>query len=189
MTRRATRRAARGFTLIEVVVALFIVAVSMGALLSTLTAAASNAGHLRDKSFAEWVALNRVAEVRLALSQPGAGKSDGTSEFAGQRWLWQQEVVDIGIPGVQRIDVLVFRDGEDPKTAAALATGYGFLGQAARPGDGLTPDYSSEGLSRGTAGTGAGSGTDGQTGTPATPGTTPPTIQPDPGTFEAGAPR
>jgi general secretion pathway protein I len=175
---------ARGFTLIEVVVALFIVAVSMGALLTTLTAAAHNAMHLRDKSFAEWVALNRVAEQRLALAQPGGGKSDGTADFAGQRWRWQQEVVDIGIPGVQRIEVLVYRAEDDPKTAAALATGYGFLGTAARPGDGLSPDFSSESLARGAAGPedagGSGTGTQGST--------TPPAVQPDPGTFPSGEP-
>ena len=56
----------RGFTLIEVLVALFIVALGIGALLSTLTSAATTIDHLRDKSFAEWIALNQITQARLA---------------------------------------------------------------------------------------------------------------------------
>ena len=97
----------RAFTLIEVIVALFIVALGMGALLSTLTSSAGNIEHLRDKSFAEWVALNRLSTVRLARPLPVAGNSKGEEEFAGSKWYWRQEVTDTATAGLRRIEVSV----------------------------------------------------------------------------------
>src|ERR1700694_5585676 len=55
----------RGFTLVEVLVAVVIVAFGMGAVLPALTSAADNVSRMREKSFAEWVALNQLATARL----------------------------------------------------------------------------------------------------------------------------
>ena len=60
-------RSQSGFTLIEVLVALAIVTIGMGALLAALGSSADSTGYQRDKTFAEWVALNRIEEVRLAM--------------------------------------------------------------------------------------------------------------------------
>jgi general secretion pathway protein I len=97
----------RGFTLIEVLVALAIVTVGMAALLSALSSSADSTGYLRDKTLAEWVALNRIEEVRLATQLPEKKKSDGTAELAGRKWKWQQEVQDTTVAGILRVDVRV----------------------------------------------------------------------------------
>src|SRR5262245_19409071 len=93
-------RRERGFTLIEVLVALIIAPLGTAALLSTLSTSADNASWQRDKTFAEWVALNRIAEARLALTRPTKGTSDGEVELAGRKWKWSQEVVETEIKGV-----------------------------------------------------------------------------------------
>jgi general secretion pathway protein I len=98
---------ARGFTLIEVLVALVIVTVGMSAVLATLTSSADTTAWLRDKTFAEWVALNRIAELRLQTQRLTTGKSTGDMELAGRKWRWEQEVTKLEVPGVQRIDVRV----------------------------------------------------------------------------------
>lgn len=122
-------RADRGFTLLEVLVALVIVAFGMGALMATLTAAATSVERLRDKSFAEWVALNRISEVRLGKAAPTKGKTSGESELGGQKWQWTQEIDDANFPGMLRIDVRVMRKGpnagDEPQE---LAAAEGFLG-------------------------------------------------------------
>lgn len=101
------RRRMHGFTLIEVLVALVIVALGMGALLAAITSSADAAGYLRDKTFAEWVGLNRLAEVRLRNQQVTA-KSEGDVEMAGRRWHWEQEGTELEItPGLVRVDVRV----------------------------------------------------------------------------------
>lgn len=124
-------RRARGFTLVEVLVALIIVAVGMGALLAALGAAAENTSYLRDKTFAQWVALNRVAELRLANSSPTKGKTSGETEFAGHRWQWEQEVTDLDVPGVIRMDVKVrLADSPAAKKGPWLGTAIGVMGDA-----------------------------------------------------------
>src|SRR6202035_693144 len=83
--RRALHRA-RGFTLIEVLVALAIVAIGMAAVLGALTSSASTVLYMRDKTLAQWIALNHIAEERLKV-QPGQvpqqGNSDGDIDYAG----------------------------------------------------------------------------------------------------------
>ena len=136
-----------GFTLIEVLVALVIVAFGIGALLTTLTSSADNVSFLRDKSFAEWIALNRISELRLTAAQPPVGSSNGEVEYAGSQWRWTQEVIDPGIAGIRRVDVAVSRVPDTPSVsgeqASALATAFGFLGQALAPASGFDPDWSS----------------------------------------------
>lgn len=123
----------RGFTLIEVLVALVIVTFGIGALLTTLTSSADNVAYLRDKSMAEWIALNRLSELRLARALPKVGESSGDIEYAGSQWRWRQKVADQGMAELFRIEVEVARKAADSKTddaAPALATAVGFYGQA-----------------------------------------------------------
>jgi general secretion pathway protein I len=105
------RARGRGFTLIEVLVALAIVAIGMAAVLGTLTSSASTVVFMRDKTLANWVALNHIAEQRLQVSQqqqlPQLGKTDGDVDYAGQKWHWQQEVVQTAVKGMVRMDVRV----------------------------------------------------------------------------------
>jgi general secretion pathway protein I len=83
----------QGFTLLEVLIALAIVAMSVGALLGTITSSASNIIYLKDKTLAEWVALNRLTEVRIDQNMPAKGKRSGSTVMAGMRWEWQEEVI------------------------------------------------------------------------------------------------
>ena len=121
----------RGFTLIEVLVALAIVTIGMSALLSAMTTAADSSLYLRDKTFAEWIALNHIAETRLKFQRPTKGKTDGEVEYAGRRWRWEQEVLETQVPGMLRIDVRV-RPAEIPATqkGAWYTTASGVTGDA-----------------------------------------------------------
>jgi general secretion pathway protein I len=103
---------ARGFTLLEVLIALGIVAMSVGALLGTVTSSASNVIYLKDKTLAEWVALNRLAELRIDKNMPDPGKRKGNSVLGGMRWEWEEEVVELPVKGLLRIDVHAHATGE-----------------------------------------------------------------------------
>jgi general secretion pathway protein I len=147
-----------GFTLIEVIIALFVIALGVGALLATLTASADSVAHLREKSLAEWIALNRISEVRLG-ARPRTGTTAGSIEYAGRNWRWEQTVTDPGIAGILRIDVRVAGQVEGAPAATAtgtasatgaesvssfpaLATAYGFVGTSVAPANGNDPDWS-----------------------------------------------
>jgi len=128
---RRVHAKARGFTLVEVLVALVIVAVGMSALLAALGSAATNTSYLREKTFAQWVALNRVAEVRLQGQIPSKGKQSGESDFAGHKWQWEQEVSSLDVPGVMRMDVKVrMADTTPAKNAPWIGNAIGVMGDS-----------------------------------------------------------
>ena len=119
---------AGGFTLIEVLVALVIVAVGMSALMSALSSSARTVSYMQDKTFAEWVALNQIATVRIALQKgqiPATGNTTGDIELGSRTWHWRQEVIDSQVPGIRRIDVKVrpkdLKAGEDDSWYVTLS--------------------------------------------------------------------
>jgi general secretion pathway protein I len=144
------RRIQRGFTLIEVIVAMAVIALGIGALLTTLTGSAGAISHLRDRSLAEWIALNRISETRLATSVPATGVTTGEVEYAGNKWLWRQEVIDQEVAGILRLNVSVARPGANTTKATstgeenfpAIATVYGFIGTEVGKSTGLDPTWS-----------------------------------------------
>ena len=112
----------RGFTLIEVVVAVAILALALGALISSMARYADNAGYLRDKTVALWVAHNRLTEIGLEPAWPATGKSDGDAELAGIDWRWDVTVSETPDPRVRRVDITVRRKSEAEGQAAALSS-------------------------------------------------------------------
>lgn len=137
----------RGFTLIEVLVALAIVAVGMAAVMRTLTSSADTIFYLRDKTFAQWVALNQIANLRVTGQIPAVGNSEGDIDYAGRKWHWRQEVVASEVPGVERIDVRV-RPAEVKGDASSgwYTTVSGIYGDAVAGPVAGTPDWGSQGL-------------------------------------------
>jgi general secretion pathway protein I len=137
-----SRRTRRGFTLIEVLVALVIVAVGMSAMMGALTSSARTVVYMQDKTFAEWVALNQIANDRLQLGQgqvPAVGSSNGDLDnFAGRSWHWRQDVVASQVPGIMRIDVKVrpkeVKGGDDDNwyvtVSGLVGNGIGLAGSS-----------------------------------------------------------
>jgi general secretion pathway protein I len=119
----------RGFTLIEVVVALAILGIGMLAVFKTIGDTVNNVEVLRDRSFAEWIADNRITEIRLSGEMPSVEETAGEVEFAGRQWHWLTKVSQTQVAGLRRIDVSVRRD-EDPENAS-MVTLSGFVGATA----------------------------------------------------------
>jgi general secretion pathway protein I len=119
---------AGGFTLIEVVIAVAILAIAMGAIIDGMARYAANAAYMREKTFALMVAHNRLTEIELEPIWPSVGKSDGDAEFAGIKWKWHVTVAESPDPDVRRVDIGVKAEGHDGE-AAALSS---FISKAGR---------------------------------------------------------
>lgn len=110
-----------GFTLMEVLVALAVVAVALAALLKGASANAVNAAYLRDKSLAHWVAMNVVAERQLGLQQEGLSGDRGEEEMGGRRWAWRAELKDTFDKAIWRLEVEVRPADRDEVLASLVA--------------------------------------------------------------------
>jgi hypothetical protein len=78
---------------------------------------------MRDQSMARWVALNRLAELRLSRERPAVGTNTGQAELGNMQWTWRQVITDPGLAGVLRVDVAVARsDARAGNTGAAAST-------------------------------------------------------------------
>lgn len=118
-------RHVRAFTLIEVLVALAVVALALLALSRTASVQVQAFDGLRERTLAGWVAANVLAETRLASAFPATGRSDGRVRFAGRDWRWTREVQATPEAAVRRIDVRVFR-ADEREPSASLS---GFAGE------------------------------------------------------------
>ena len=118
----------RGFTLIEVLAALVIVALGMLGVIQAVTQTARNGTYLREKTLAHWVALNVITERRLQPSPPEVSESSDEVEFAGRRWRWTMRVTQTEVESLRRMDVSV-RPADAPD-GSALETVTGFYGTA-----------------------------------------------------------
>ncbi|MGB9430219.1 MAG: type II secretion system minor pseudopilin GspI [Gammaproteobacteria bacterium] len=118
--------ATRGFTLIEVLIALAVLAIGMIAVISTAGTSTRQAAELRDETFAHWVAMNELTTLRLAPAWPDIGTQKGTAEMAGQKWNWQATASTTSDPDLLRIDI----DVSSALAPAAVITGLtGFMGR------------------------------------------------------------
>lgn len=115
-----------GFTLIEVLVALTIIAFGLIAVFGQLSQSASAASRLRDKTLAHWVALNKVTELRLKGGFPSAGVQSDDIEMANTRWHYEIKISETASDQLRRADVTVSLE-EDPDRP--LATAIGFVGK------------------------------------------------------------
>jgi general secretion pathway protein I len=136
-------RRIRGFTLLEVLVALIVVALGMSAALSALSSAADSVARLRDRTFAQWIAFNQVSLARLALQMPAEGTTSGAVEdFANGKWKWSQTIKQLDTPGIFRVQVRVRHDTTaDDEHAEWLADVSGFRGTALAAASGEQPNW------------------------------------------------
>lgn len=113
----------KGFTLIEVMLALAVFSIAGIALLSTASNNARNIGYLESKMFANWVASNQLVAASLDEKWPPKNKLKGEVELAGRAWFWQQKVSETTDKDMRAI-VMEVRLREDDELAISSLTTY-----------------------------------------------------------------
>ena len=125
----------RAFTLVEVMVALAVVAIAVPALLLTLSQQIDGTRYLQDRIQAQWIAANRLAELRLVAAAKGTlqtGLITGSEEMAGRIWYWWSESEGTQVPGFFRYEVTVSDSEDGFTTPLHVLDGYLTVARANR---------------------------------------------------------
>lgn len=145
-----------GFTLVEVLVALVIVALGLTALMVAVNGTARTSGFLRDKTLAQWIALNRLTEVRLNVVKFGQNTDTGELDFGNRKWHYDTRYFDTSIASMKRVVVRVYL-GDKKTKGNPVAQAVGFLGTALAPPGSLPIDWTA-GINPANGQTGTGTG-------------------------------
>jgi general secretion pathway protein I len=116
-------RRMRGFTLIEILVALALAAVALAAGMRALAQAADGAGTLKARTLALWVAQNRLAAIQLAPDSLASANTQGQAMQAGVSFLWKVNVGGTPNPAFRRVNIVVV-EAATPDYVLARLTGY-----------------------------------------------------------------
>ena len=146
---QAARCPQRGFTLLEAMIALAVVAMALPAFIHLVLTQLDGSVAIRDKTYAYWVAENQLARVRILQEQKNRKvlpnyqipeKDAGTVDLAGLRWQWQLKTIameSLPVPGFKRVEIAVRLLGtadstelgsggrvDEDQPALAILTGY-----------------------------------------------------------------
>src|SRR5690606_36416172 len=93
----------QGFTLLEVLVALAIVALGMTAALLQATQSSRTTLHAREQVLASWIADNLLNEWTLSGEPLDVSERSGSLDYARQRWTWTATITETTLPGMLRV--------------------------------------------------------------------------------------
>ena len=122
MTRSTLPISIRGFTLLEVLVALAIVAVALSAAVRAGGVSIDSSAQVKERMLATWVAQNRLAELSARRAFPAFGATNGDASQAGRSFTWEQVVGTTPNSDFRRVEIRVRATGQDH--VAATLVGY-----------------------------------------------------------------
>ena len=119
----------KGFTLIEVIIALSIVAIVSTTVFKSVTESVIQSRGLKERVVAQWIAENEIAKIHMLSSREEYFPAIGTERFAknmvGQTWQIEVRVLDTENPLMRRIEVAVFQDSNLEIAATQLISFVG----------------------------------------------------------------
>jgi general secretion pathway protein I len=119
------RQRLQGFTLLEVLIALAVLALAMGAAIKATSDYTSNQAYLRDRTLAMWVARNVLVEYQVKGEWLSVGERKGIREMGHQEWRWLARISQTEEAELRRLDVEVYPlDSDDDENPVSVLSGF-----------------------------------------------------------------
>ncbi len=110
-----------GFTLLEILVALAVLATALAAVVGATTHHVRNLDGLAERTLAHWVGMNEIVARRMAGEWPAPGRREGEAEMADRRWHWRMTVSDTEDSSIRRLEIEVSADDDGPVLSRLIA--------------------------------------------------------------------
>ncbi|VAW62564.1 hypothetical protein MNBD_GAMMA11-807 [hydrothermal vent metagenome] len=122
VTKHPTIKRTQGFTLIEVMVALAIIAIALSSLIKASGSHTSTAAYLKSKTLAHYVAMNEIADLQTKRSWPDLGSTEDSTEMADFEWYWTRKVDPVGeaSAGIRSMQFTVYMDENRTRSLAQI---------------------------------------------------------------------
>ncbi len=111
--------------MIEVMVALAIAALGLAAVAASVSQMIDAASSMRQRTYADWIAQNKIAEMRLSDDPAEVSSTSGEVDYANSEWSWRAVVSETGIENFYRVDVSISHVGNE----YIIRTVTGFIGE------------------------------------------------------------
>jgi general secretion pathway protein I len=112
----------RGFTLIEVLVALAIVIIAFMAMYGSMMQVVAATTLMQEKTIATWIAFDRITELRVRKEFPDDDESNGEIEMAGTDWVYTVKINATESDNIRQVIVKVAA-AQEPDNTLGIATG------------------------------------------------------------------
>jgi general secretion pathway protein I len=129
--RGGAKRRGGGFTLLEILIALAIVAIGLAAAVRATAQVIAGTEHTRMRLLATWVAQDRLAEHSARAAWPAPGTATGNATQGPFQFAWHETVIPTPEPALRQIDIVVAAAGQ-PHYVLARLTGF-LAGPEKRP--------------------------------------------------------
>ncbi len=105
----------KGFTLIEVLLALLIIAIALTALIKASAQSIHATSRIKDKSISHWVAMQGVTMIQLGLLKVSLNQETSQmTTMLGQRWYWRAKIIATPLSHIQQINITVSKHATGP---------------------------------------------------------------------------
>lgn len=121
---RAPGARSAGFTLLEVLVALAVLALSLAAAIRASGAYVGNQAYLQERTLGHWVARNTLTELQLESQWPGTGTRSDSARMADLDWEWRATISDTSDEDLRRVEISVWLGDKAKGEPLAGLTGY-----------------------------------------------------------------
>lgn len=114
-----------GFTLIEVLLALAIIAIALTALLKVTAQNIENTHRIKEKTISHWIAMQAVSMIQLNIVQVNQSQeSTQATTMLNQKWYWRARVSNTPLNKVQQISIFMSTKEAGPFIEELIALRY-----------------------------------------------------------------
>jgi len=110
-----------GFTLLEVMVALVVIAIAMTAAFQVVSSSSRTLRKLQDGTYARWIAESEMANIQLGLATLAIGEESGEAHMAKRIWHWQRQITVAADPAMRRVLIAVSAKNTNEVSATLIA--------------------------------------------------------------------